>query len=185
MWRKLLTPVPPTRWVDSDGSGSISVVEFTRAVSHGPKCHLRDKPGAVMKLFAALDEDGSGELEEDEVRHGLLAVPCRLHVPVVIVAKPAVSRWLHVRRGRAARVPRGQVSGLDATVHMPRLRTWPVPGRRWARDMRRLPRRHLGNTSTLTSSACSSRTSARSTSSRARVTNGGPCLKTTRTCTRQ
>ena len=78
--------MPPTRWVDSDGSGSISVVEFTRAVSHGPKCHLRDKPGAVMKLFAALDEDGSGELEEDEVRHGwLLAVPCTIRVTNVCV----------------------------------------------------------------------------------------------------
>lgn len=101
LWRKLLTPVPPTRWVDSDGSGSISVVEFTRAVSHGPKCHLRDKPGAVMKLFAALDEDGSGELEEDEVRHGLLAVPCSIRVTNVCVW--CASSWTRLQRGYRTR----------------------------------------------------------------------------------
>ena len=44
------------------------MVEFAAAISRGPKCKLRDKQGRVLGLFSRLDEDGSGELEEEEVR---------------------------------------------------------------------------------------------------------------------
>ena len=55
------------RWIDRDHGGTISVVEFAAAISRGPKCELRDKQGRVLGLFSRLDEDGSGELEEEEV----------------------------------------------------------------------------------------------------------------------
>jgi len=62
-------------WIDQDGGGTISVVEFANAIKRGPKCELRSNHGVMLRLFQALDEDGSGELEEEEV--GCVWIPSK------------------------------------------------------------------------------------------------------------